>query len=447
MTSSILDQPDPSLVSTQDGAQLAYSDSGGSGIAIIAPLSYRTTLAGLARTASQRAFLTAVGAGHQFVLYDQRGIGASRTAGLPQSWEQRGEDLWAVADAAGIERAVLYSTFDSGYTVAQAALRAPDRVLGLIFNFVPPVFAARADCPHGLPPDVIEQAYGSRAQADHGRQVLAMRALGINESDAQILVAEWERSADAAVLDRLQALLRGADLRPLAPAIRAPALVIEPRRRALIAGWGEALAALLPRGRLIRPESAGAMLGGIQGFLSVIQLDEGTYASKISSTFSRAARAAQRSVTALRRILVPILDDVNSERAVEMACRLGAAQQAEVVLVHVISVPLTRPLADVSPAERERGASVLHLGQAIVDQHGMSSRIRLLTERSAAVGILRTATEEQADLIIMAMEETHGATAGRAGQTLEEVLRHAPCEVLIAQSHRQPRRNSQGIQR
>ena len=426
----------------RDGGVLGYRDTDGSGIAVVAPLSYRTTLAGLAKTSSQRAFLTAVGAGHQFVAYDQRGIGASREGGVPQSWEQRGADLWAVADAAGIERAVLYGTFDSGYTIAQAALLQPERALGLIFNFVPPVFAARPDYPFGLPPETVAQAYGGAAQADRARQVQAMRSVGINESDAQILVAEWEQAADATVLDRLQSLLRDADLRPLAPSLSASALVIEPRRRTLIAGWGEELARLLPRGRVIRPDGAGAMLGGIQGFLTVIQLDEGSYASRVSSAFSSAARAAQRSVTALRRILVPILDNASSERAVEMACRLGAAQQAEVVLVHVIAVPLTRPLGDVTGAEEEQGTRVLHLGQAIVDQHGMTSRIRLLTERSAANGILRAASEDQADVIVMAMDEAQGSTSTRTGQTLQEVLRRAPCEVLVDQSHHQSRGQS-----
>jgi pimeloyl-ACP methyl ester carboxylesterase/nucleotide-binding universal stress UspA family protein len=440
------DQCDLYFASTRDGKRLGYTNSGDSGIAVIAPLSYRTTLTGLAKTFSQRAFLAAVGSGHQFVAYDQRGTGSSRAAGVPESWDQRGRDLWSVADAAGVERAVLYGTFDSGYTIAEAALQQPERVLGVIFNFVPPVFLARPDYPFGLPRETVEEAYGSAAQSARARQVLAMRSVGINDSDAQILVTEWEQAADAAVLDRLQELFRAADLRPLAPSIRVPALVIEPRRRPLIVGWGEALGRLLPRSTVLHSESAGAMLGAIQGFLTVIQIDEGLYASKVSSAFSSAARAAERSVTALRRILVPVLGSSSSERAVEMACRLGAAQQAEVVLVHVIAVPLTRSLTQASDAERERGERVLHLGQAIVDRHGMRSCARLLTERTAASGILRAAAEEQADVIVMAMDETRGGASPRESETMREVLRRAPCEVLIDQSHAFPM-HAQGLPR
>ncbi|MGI8551812.1 MAG: alpha/beta fold hydrolase [Dehalococcoidia bacterium] len=420
---------------TRDGQSLGYSDSGGSGIALINPLSYRTTLSGLAETTSQRPFLAAVGAGHQLVIYDQRGVGASKEAGPSQSWEQRGEDLWAIADAAGVERAVLYGVFDGGYTIAHAALQQPDRVLGLVFNFVPPVFVATSDYPYGLPAATVAEAYGSAIQSDHGRQMLAMRSVGINEADAALLVFAWERDAPAATLDQLKVLLQKADLRPIAPSVPVRSLVIEPQRRALIAGWGRALADLLPRGRLIHPANTGEMLGGIHGFLAIIQIDEGNYASKVSSAFSTGVGDAKRSVTSLHRILVPVVDTLSSERAAEMACRLGAEQQAEIVLVHVIEVPLTRSLADVSKDERERGLKALHFGQAIVAQHGLQSRIRDFTERSAATGILRAAADEHADLIVMAMGEKRGRDPSKVGRTMQEVLRRAPCEVLIDQSH------------
>jgi nucleotide-binding universal stress UspA family protein len=117
-----------------------------------------------------------------------------------------------------------------------------------------------------------------------------------------------------------------------------------------------------------------------------------------------------------------------------MACRLGAPQQAEIVLVHVVEIPLTRPLTDEDGPDRKRGEKALQVGHAIVSRHGMRSRGRLLFERSAAHGILRAATEDAADLIVMALSEKRHRDPTDIGSTMREVLRRAPCEVLIDQS-------------
>ncbi|MDA8189499.1 MAG: hypothetical protein M0T85_15280, partial [Dehalococcoidales bacterium] len=52
----------------------------------------------------------------------------------------------------------------------------------------------------------------------------------------------------------------------------------------------------------------------------------------------------RRTVRALRRILVPVVETVPAERAVELACRIGEEQKAEIILAYVIEIPLTLPL-------------------------------------------------------------------------------------------------------
>lgn len=417
-----------------DGARLGYCATGGTGVAVITPLSYGTTLDGLAQATTQNGFLRAIAGGHQLITYDQRGIGRSRAAGAPESWQQRGEDLWSVADAAGIERAVLYGVFDGGYTIAHAAAQQPDRVLGLIFNLVPPVFVATPDFAHGIPAAVVDDWYGNRGQANPDGLLRAMRALGFGGADVDLLVSAWQEESSAEVLDRLRALLSQADLRPLALSLPMRALVIEPQRRPAIVGWGRAMAELLSAATLLRPASAGESLGAIQGFLARVEIEQGRQASKISPNFSAALGAMERSVASLRRIVVPVVDDVSSERAAEMACRLGATQQAEIVLVHVVEVPHTRSLDDASADQLARGGQALQLGQAIAARHGLQSQTHLLVGRSAAREILRIAAEQHADLIIMARGEKRSLIPTDAGQTMQEVLRRAPCEVLIDQA-------------
>ncbi len=136
------------------------------------------------------------------------------------------------------------------------------------------------------------------------------------------------------------------------------------------------------------------------------------------------------SVEALHQILVPIGEALTSERAVELACRLGSAKQAELVLVHVIVVPYVLPLDAPLPAREKIAQEVLELGGAIAQRHGHLVRKRIVRHRSAAEGILRIADEEKVDVIILSVG-IKARVPGEWGKTSEEILRRANCEVLF----------------
>jgi nucleotide-binding universal stress UspA family protein len=408
----------------------------GSGIAVIAPLCFGTTLAGLDSTYSQRSFLDAIGAGQELITYEQ-GSWTHVSGDAADVWRQRGEDLWKVADAAGVERAVLYGVFDAGHTIAHAAALQPDRVLGLIFNLVPPTIGVQ-DPWAGVTESAAEEWFGLSGLTTRRRAEAALSAIGIGRNDVAELAVAWEETQPSDVKETGFALLRRADLRNVTQNLPARSLVIEPQRRPAIAGWGKALAGMLPNARLIRPARAGETLGGIHGFLALVDIDEGHFASRVAADVSGAVGETEQAVAALRRIVVPVVDTLSSERAAEMACRLGRSQQAEIVLVHIVEVPLTRPLVPEDTPERRRGERALQLGQAIVTRHGMTSRARLLFERSAAHGILRAAREENVDLIVMAFGEKKRVEQSGFSSTMREVLRHAPCEVLIDHAHGVP---------
>ncbi len=145
----------------------------------------------------------------------------------------------------------------------------------------------------------------------------------------------------------------------------------------------------------------------------------------------REVAAVRRSIAAMERILVPVSAKVSSERAVELACRLGGRQKAEIILAYVIEVPFTLSLGTPVPAEETRGEEALRTARFIVDQHALPVRTKLIPHRNAWDGILRLAREEQVDAVVM------GAGVGRPGQgegigrTAQEVLRRAECEVIV----------------
>jgi pimeloyl-ACP methyl ester carboxylesterase len=72
--------------------------------------------------------------GHRVVSYDARGHGRSAPAPAPDAYSYRTltSDLEAVIDALGIERAVLAGASMGAHTLLAFALRAPERVAGLV---------------------------------------------------------------------------------------------------------------------------------------------------------------------------------------------------------------------------------------------------------------------------------------------------------------------------
>jgi pimeloyl-ACP methyl ester carboxylesterase/nucleotide-binding universal stress UspA family protein len=414
-----------------DQPPLAWQQRAGQGLTILNPLSYGVTIDGIAAAPGQAAFLDAMGSGFDLITYDQRGSGQSAGAGASMDWEELGSDLWRVADAAGVERAVLYGVADAGYTIAHAAALQPDRVLGLIFNFAPPRFVAEDPPAAGLPSELVARWFDQPADGSGGDSRQMLEDFGIDDSDARALAEHWQASSSPEAARRRRDLMVRADIRALLPTIERPALVMEPKRRDLFRGWGEAMAALLPHARVVYPSRGVEAIGAVHAFLSVLTSEIGREASRLSPALSATVESSEQSVGALRRIAVAVDDDVVSGRAVELACRLGEAQKAEIVLIHVIDVPYALPLDQPPEEAMRRGERALELGQAIVDRHRLTScKSRLVMGRSVASSVVRMAEEEAADLIVVS--DSEGGRHGTGGSpVVSEVLRRAPGKVLV----------------
>lgn len=423
--------PPPLMAPVPGGGAIGYRELPGVGLAIVNPLIYGVTLDGLEDSPAQEAFLDAMSAGHQLVSYDERGVGASTSAGVSESWEQRAADLWAVADAAGIERAVLYGVGDAGHTIAHAALQQPERVLGLIFNRVPPYFSAAPGDQSGVEAQTTAGWFAADAIHPLGNPLALMDAIGIAPADAGPLALNWQHTGTPEAMHAEARLLMESDLRPLLPRITVPALVIAPKSRPATGYWAKVFAQGLPNARVVRPDSGGEALGAIHAFLTVRGADVGRLASTLPAALSSTLSDSQRAVAQVRRIVVPVDPDVETGRAVELACRLGQAQRAEIVLVHVVAVPHVLPLDHPLPEAMLRAERALALGGAIVAEHDLIAHKRVLRDRSIGGAIVRLAREEGADLIVMEAGGDARSAEGPPGRTAQEILRRAPCEVLL----------------
>lgn len=144
-----------------------------------------------------------------------------------------------------------------------------------------------------------------------------------------------------------------------------------------------------------------------------------------------AAAKARRSLFAVKKILVPTVGLPYSERGVELACRLGAEQGAEILLTHVVEVPRTMPLGIPLPDAEQEGSEALERAGSIVKLHGLPSQKILQRARLAGEEIARIARERDVDMIVLGIRSEPGLRDAILGRTSDIILRHSPCEVVI----------------
>ncbi len=146
---------------------------------------------------------------------------------------------------------------------------------------------------------------------------------------------------------------------------------------------------------------------------------------------SQSTAKATVAVSAIHRIIVPTTGTTYSEKAVELACRLGREQKAEIVIAYVIEVPFTLPLGAEMGKSEVTAMDAVARARDIVKHHHLPVITKIERARKAADGLIRLIKEFEADLIVIGIRPLRGITEKVMGRTSETVLRHAPCEVIL----------------
>ncbi len=144
-----------------------------------------------------------------------------------------------------------------------------------------------------------------------------------------------------------------------------------------------------------------------------------------------AAAKARRAVGAIKKILVPTSGMPYSEKGIELACRLGEEQKAEIYLVNVIEVPRTLPLDAPLPEAQTKAADIIKRGEAIIELRGLQARGEIRRGRVAGEEIIRAAKDWEADLIVMGIRSQIRMAQEILGRNSDLVLRRATCEVIL----------------
>lgn len=130
----------------------------------------------------------------------------------------------------------------------------------------------------------------------------------------------------------------------------------------------------------------------------------------------------------MRNLLVPVADNDESERAIDVACRLADDRGATIALLHVVEIPPVLPLGAHMTAEVEAAHRLLERGAAIADTYGVKAVPRILHDRSAGEAIVGFAARRRVDLIVIGAPRKRGRAFG---STVEHVLRKAESRVML----------------
>ncbi len=148
-----------------------------------------------------------------------------------------------------------------------------------------------------------------------------------------------------------------------------------------------------------------------------------------------------------RRILVPLDGSPRSESVIPVAMRIAEAQDAEVLLVHVVPSPEIMRLGPDDPEGAELETRVVEhnrrVAEAYLDRargriaHG-TSRVRALVVGSGRVHMTldRLIREERADLVVMSSHGRSGHIDSPCGSVTEYTLTHAATPLLVLRERR-----------
>lgn len=209
---------------------IAYREIGAGPIDIVVSPGFMTHLEQNLELPDARSFLLGLGAFARVIVFDRRGTGLSDRLATTGSLEEALEDVTAVMDAVGSERAALLGQAEGSALCTLFAATYPSRVAQLIlWN---PIVCGTAAPGYPWAPSV--EAWDRTAEAyaaDWGIRPLSMRAMCPDTIDDPIYRRLYLRgqlfSASPGSALVWFAIFRAMDVRAVLEAIRVPTLVLQ----------------------------------------------------------------------------------------------------------------------------------------------------------------------------------------------------------------------------
>src|SRR6202171_214728 len=398
---------------------IAYQTMGSGPVDIIMVPGFVSHVEFAHELAGYTAFLRRLSTFARVVTFDKRGQGLSdRISGAP-SLEQRMDDVRAVMDDIGSQRAVIVGFSEGAAMSVLFAATYPERVAQLI------LFGGFAVAPTFMSSD-LEERIAQRVKAWGTGEM--MKTVVVSQAANQDAVSQFGKlerlSASPGALRAISLLNAQIDVRPILPTVQVPTLVLHRRTDARVPiDIGRNLAAQIPKARFIEyPDgdhafwSGGAetLLGDIEEFVTGHRDSSSTelervlatvlFTDIVDSTRSAAAmgdqawrrsldshdQLAKQMIEKHRGILVKNTGDGilatfdGPGRAVRCALAFGAAAKQ-------IGLPLRAGLhtGEVEMRGRDIGGIAVHAAARVMAQSQSSEVLvsRVVTDLVAGAGL------------------------------------------------------------
>jgi pimeloyl-ACP methyl ester carboxylesterase/class 3 adenylate cyclase len=221
----------PTHYANSGDVSIAYQVVGGGPIDVVLILGFATHLELQWESAAFAEFFERISSFSRLIIFDKRGTGLSDPASEVPTLEQRIDDVRAVMDAAGSERAALFGVSEGGPMCVLFAATYPSRVTALVLHGAMGRTTEAPDYPWAAPAEALRESAAEFIAPYWGRDAEGTVELFapsfVNDPQALEFAARMERTAASpAMVQRIFEMFLDVDVRAILGTIHVPTLVL-----------------------------------------------------------------------------------------------------------------------------------------------------------------------------------------------------------------------------
>ena len=132
------------------------------------------------------------------------------------------------------------------------------------------------------------------------------------------------------------------------------------------------------------------------------------------------------------KVLVALRDVQSVESLVALACQVSSGMEAELTALHVVEIPMATPIEADDEVLDHPGHEILEHARKYAAEHfSRPMAAKLLRARQAGEAIVGESQEQEVDTLVMGYHQPHTLGEILLGSTVQYVVRHAPCRVIV----------------
>ena len=225
--------PETRYAKTADGVHIGYQAIGEGPVDLVWVIGWTSNIEAIWEEPNLARFLSKLASFSRLILFDKRGMGMSDRvpdAQLP-SLETRMDDVRAVMDAAGAERAVVYGVSEGGPMAMLFAATYPERTIALILYGTDPDYTWResADPFVGERDEYLQYIDVNWGTIEHAREEIRTWGAPSHADDDRLagwLASYLRRAASPGAAISLARMNREINVSHVLPAIHVPTLLL-----------------------------------------------------------------------------------------------------------------------------------------------------------------------------------------------------------------------------